>query len=268
METTIYFFTGTGNSLKIAKFLAERLGDCKLVPIAKVWQMERVESVSKNVGFIFPLYYFGLPKIVYDFMEKLSPDRSYYFFTVITSAEDKIELPFLQINNMLKVKGKKLSAGFIINMPNNYVLGPRSDGHDVSSEAYKKRLFDSMPEEIQLISENIKKKQVNISENIFEKVIDRHISVSDTFRDEVNEMDKSFYVTDSCSNCGICEKACPVSNIRLINGVPEWQHKCQLCLACINFCPERAIQFGTDTLKTGRYHHPEILLQEIINQKE
>ncbi len=55
---------------------------------------------------------------------------------------------------------------------------------------------------------------------------------------------------------------------RLTDGIPQWQHKCQHCLACINFCPENSIQFGEKTLKTGRYHHPEIKLKEIINQKK
>ena len=68
MKTTIYYFSGTGNSLKIARDIAEKLEECELIPIAKVWQQDQLASTSKNVGFIFPLYYFGLPKIVYDFI--------------------------------------------------------------------------------------------------------------------------------------------------------------------------------------------------------
>ena len=61
METTIYFFTGTGNSLQIAKTVAEKLEKCELIPIAKIWQEDNLESTSKRVGFIFPLYYAGNP---------------------------------------------------------------------------------------------------------------------------------------------------------------------------------------------------------------
>ncbi|MFX1233720.1 MAG: EFR1 family ferrodoxin [Promethearchaeota archaeon] len=262
METSIYFFTGTGNSLKIAKLLSEELGNCELIPIAKVWQIEKVSSISRNIGFVFPLYYFGLPKIVYEFIEKLIPDKSDYFFAVVTSAEDKNELPFQQINNILKLKGKKLSSGFTINMPNNYIMG-----YDVSSETHKKKVFDDIPYQIQSFIEIVKEKNENLVKESFEKEKEREKKVNSSFHTEVNEMDKSFYTTDNCNSCGICEKVCPVNNIKLINEKPKWHHKCQLCLACMHFCPEVAIQFGSDTLEAGRYHHPEISIQEIINQK-
>ena len=88
MNTTIYYFTGTGNSLKIAKDLSEKLEDCELVPIAKVWEDNNLASSSENVGFIFPLYYAGLPKIVYDFLSKIDLSKSSYFFAVVTNAGD------------------------------------------------------------------------------------------------------------------------------------------------------------------------------------
>ncbi|WP_148266639.1 flavodoxin family protein [Methanocella arvoryzae] len=35
MAATIYYFTGTGNSLYVARTVAQKLGDCKLVNMAK-----------------------------------------------------------------------------------------------------------------------------------------------------------------------------------------------------------------------------------------
>ena len=52
MKTTIYYFSGTGNSLKIARDIAEKLEECELVPIAKVWQQDQLASTSEKVGFI------------------------------------------------------------------------------------------------------------------------------------------------------------------------------------------------------------------------
>ena len=69
MKTTIYYFTGTGNSLKAAKDLCEKLNSCELTPIAKFLEMEDPESTSEKIGFFFPLYYSGLPKIVLDFVK-------------------------------------------------------------------------------------------------------------------------------------------------------------------------------------------------------
>ena len=39
------------------------------------------------------------------------------------------------------------------------------------------------------------------------------------------------------------------------------------CLACINYCPENSIQYGDKTQERGRYHNPEITVQDLINKK-
>jgi len=264
MDTTIYFFTGTGNSLKVAMDIAKRLANCELIPIAKVWERENVKSTSINVGFIFPLYYSGLPKIVYDFIEKIDLTKSEYFFTVVTSAGDITELPLQQIEKLLKVKTKtkSLNAGFMINMPNNYIIG-----YDIHSEKRRKEFFKSEKTQVKKIVEIVKNIKNNVNQNILKKDLTRAERFNAKFREDVNKNDKNFYIDENCNNCGICELICPVNNIILVDGVPTWQHRCQQCLACINFCPERSIQFGKGTLKTQRYHHPDIRIQDISNQK-
>ena len=262
MRTTIYYFTGTGNSLKIARLLSEKLEDCELIPIAKVWQMENLTSTSEKVGFIFPLYYSGLPKIVFDFINKIDLNNSNYFFAVITSAGDVNELPLQQLEKILKTKTKTLSAGFFITMPNNYIIG-----FDIHSEERQKEFFEMAFKQIESIPEILNNKKENLNQDVFEKILSRSEKFNSTFRKKVYESDKSFYADDNCSSCGICEKVCPVNNIILKEGIPEWQHKCQQCLACINFCPEKSIQFGTKTLTSNRYHHPEITVQDLLNQK-
>jgi flavodoxin len=50
MKTTIYWFSGTGNSLKIAKDLAEKLEDTELIPMAKAWKEECIAVETERVG--------------------------------------------------------------------------------------------------------------------------------------------------------------------------------------------------------------------------
>ena len=266
MESSIYFFTGTGNSLKIAKDLSEKLDDCELIPIAKIYQNENPKSESEKIGFVFPLYYSGLPKIVYDFIEKIDLNNSEYFFTIVSSGGDITgELPLQQVEKLLKAKSKPkaLNAGFLITMPNNYIVG-----FDIHSEQQQKEFFEKEMNQVKQISEIVKNKTGNLNQDIIEKNLGRAERFNAKFRENVNESDKNFYAEDNCNSCGICESVCPVSNIILIDGLPQWQHKCQQCLACINFCPEKAIQFGKGTLKTQRYHNPEITIEEISNQKK
>ena len=90
--------------------------------------------------------------------------------------------------------------------------------------------------------------------------------VNNTFRKDVYESDKFFYADENCNTCGICEKICPVDNIRLVDVRPQWQHKCQQCLSCINLCPENSIQYGKKTIGIERYCHPEITVKDLISQ--
>lgn len=262
MKSIIYYFTGTGNSLKIAKSLSDKIDDCELVPIAKIWEKDYLASSTEKVGFIFPLYYAGLPKIVYDFLQKIDLSKSNYFFAVVTYAGDINTTPLLQIETILNSKSKSLSAGFYVLMPNNYILG-----YDVHSEERQKEFFEEAKKTISIITNTVEKNETNLTKDTFEKRRIKSEKFNNDFRNNVNESDKSFYAEDTCTNCGICAQVCPVNNIILVEGKPNWQHKCQQCLACINYCPEKCIQFGEQTTKTQRYNHPDVKVKDLIKQK-
>jgi len=50
----------------------------------------------------------------------------------------------------------------------------------------------------------------------------------------------------------------------MINGKPEWHQKCHQCFACLQWCPQEAIQYGKKTPKYKRYHHPEIKVNDLL----
>jgi len=68
---------------------------------------------------------------------------------------------------------------------------------------------------------------------------------------------KAFKVEDSCISCGLCEGICPTGCIKLIEGKPVWGKDCLACLACLNYCPEKSIQYGNGTKDKGRYFFKE-----------
>ena len=181
METTIYYFTGTGNSLKAAKDLCERLVGCELIPIAKLWEMENLVSTTEKVGFFFPLYYSGLPKIVLDFLKELDVSKSKYFFACVTSAEDLNVYPLQQIEKILRAKGKRLNAGLLINMPNNYIIG-----YDITPEKVQLDFFEKAKKEIDNFSEIVKAGEVNLESSVFKIDVGRSKKINDWFLVQVS----------------------------------------------------------------------------------
>ncbi|MFX0011489.1 MAG: EFR1 family ferrodoxin [Candidatus Hermodarchaeota archaeon] len=261
MSHIIYYFSGTGNSYSIAKELSQSLKNCELIPIARIWQEPKIEVTSNIIGFVFPLYYWGLPRIVKEFVIKLNMKESNYIYSVITRAGNVNGIPLMQLEQILVQKNTHLNAGFFIQMPNNYILGYSAD-----SESENQIIIDQAKTEVNKILDFVRNQKSNLITSELARLDSHTEKLNADFHQSVLESDKKFYVDEKCTGCGICEQVCPVKNIEIIGSKPKWIHQCQQCLACINYCPEEAIQFGRKTLKSGRYHHPDISYKELSNQ--
>jgi len=78
-KTEIHYLSGTGNSLVIAKSLAERI-DGESVPIVPLLKQNIVETEADEIGLVFPIYDFKPPPIIQSFVKKFSKHSSKYFF--------------------------------------------------------------------------------------------------------------------------------------------------------------------------------------------
>jgi len=82
MENTIFYFTGTGNSLKIAKDIGNKISNCSIISIPKNNFNVNMSKPTGIVGFVFPVFYCGFPKIVAEFMNKIDLSNTSYVFIV------------------------------------------------------------------------------------------------------------------------------------------------------------------------------------------
>jgi ferredoxin len=87
--------------------------------------------------------------------------------------------------------------------------------------------------------------------------------INKSFVDKVAVMDKDYSVNEKCISCGICKEVCPVENIEMINRKPQFLHHCENCLACLHYCPQKAINYKDKTQNRRRYSHPEISYKEL-----
>jgi ferredoxin len=257
MKTTIYFYTGTGNSLWTARKLSETLGSTELIPITSAGE-KPIRPDSENIGLIFPVHIWGVPFRVVDFLNRLENDSAKYYFAVAVNA-GQVAATLIQLKMLLQEKNINLSVGFSINLPSNYIPW----GGAISEDKQQKK-FNEALDKISRIAASIRAKEKKAPEkgpgwqNIFFSAMYR-LSTP-----QVPKMDKSFLVDEKCTSCGICEKICPAQNIVISDGKPKWQHHCEQCFACLQWCPEEAIQYGRGTAKKKRYHQPEIKLSDML----
>ena len=253
MENLIFYFSGTGNSLKIAKDIAKELGDGKIVSMAKSETYDLSEEYE-TIGFVYPVYYRGMPKKVYEFIcgLNLNNNKNAYYYAVATCGAF-VHNGISQLNELLLDKhnirlnyGQKLRM--FANNVNWYNMSSRITG--ITERSNK----NSIP-----ILNAIKKKENNNikKSNKFSERFYWH------FMKDVSARDKNYVVNDSCIGCGICKEVCPAKNIEIINKKPSFKNRCEQCVACIQYCPKRAINYKNKTQKRRRYTNPEINYKEL-----
>ena len=258
MKNIIYFYTGTGNSLWTARKLGEKLDNTELIPITLAG-FGSIHSDSQRVGLIFPVHIWGIPDQVINFINRLQINPAKYYFALAVNA-GQVAATLLQLKDLMKKRGAILSAGFSISLPSNYIPW----GGAFSEEKQQARFTESL-KKINLIAKSILAKEVlppergPLWQNFILSALYR-LSVA-----HVPKMDKSFWADDKCTGCNICEKICPAQNISISHSKPAWHHHCQQCFACLQWCPEEAIQYGKNTAKKKRYHHPEIKLADMLS---
>jgi len=268
-KTEIYYFSGTGNSLVVARSLAERLS-AKLIPIVPLQKKDAIESEADVIGLVFPIYDFKAPPIIVSFVKKFSKLDSKYVFAVATYG-------FIPMKAMKKLEktvqscGGKLSGAFIVSMPNNGIITETitAKRNRTMQETWKVKL-----EEINDYVTERKEGKIETS-NVFTNLILNGLFIKATpkllglGKEVALHGWKSFaFVSDSnCNGCGICIQVCPMDNITLRDNKPLWGETCATCFACLQWCPKEAIQAGRITVNKNRYHHPDVKVLDIIKQK-
>lgn len=284
MGTEIYYFSGTGNSLVVARDIAEKM-EGNLISIPSVIDKERITTDADIIGIIFPVYYLGtvnIPLVVQRFVMKLDEISTKYIFAVCTYGGGSGSTLTL-LDEMIQASGGHLSSGFGVQMPQNAFRKPFEN---------KTKLYNNWKEKkLDFIYEKVKAKKESRFDNdglfiglvviFIEKIMKLEFlkpvfinpmkSTAKVSKDSdltmselIPLMDRSYYADENCTGCSTCSKICPVHNIEMVNNHPVWQHHCENCLACIKWCPQKAIH-GYGELPEG-YHHPDVKISDMLRQ--
>lgn len=250
----IYYFTGTGNSLSIAKKIEEVLEEeVILKPLEKFKEIEKIIPKSETVGFIFPIYFGDIPKFVKNILKKFDLSNTKYVFAI----PNCYGLVGGAINNLKKIlKNSELKYINVVHMPDNAILFP--------IEKDKEKLEKSK-DEINTIIDDLRnrKEKKEFSVNTWQKFI--YYIMKGTA--EIDFSPKRFRVNEKCIGCGICVEVCPCNNIKLIDKKPKFYENCAHCLSCFHLCPEEAIYMKNFTIRNRRrYKNPDVDLKELFRK--
>lgn len=259
-KTILFYFSESGNSLYVSKKVAMTMGDVQLVSIPEAVHKEIYKYEGyENVGFIIPLYFMSMPRMVWDFIEKLEIKDTKYTFSIVTRAYSKGKI-FQDISRILSKKGIELNYGSYITYVDSYIrwYGPVKEATRQKIYIESDVKLDRFIKDIQQGKKDIEKEGILLKlfawffYNIWKACLSKNY--------------KSFKVNKDCINCGICEKACPAKNIVLKGDTPVWSNKCEDCMACVQHCPQKAIYFNRNTSQKERYRHPQMTINELLHK--
>ncbi len=275
MDKMIYYFSGTGNSLRTARIVAGEIGGARLISVRS--DPEAVSAAGAEVvGFVCPVYEWDVPKTVKTFIERLAVNPRAYTFMVATYIAVHGRC-FETVDAALREKGSRLHYGRALRcvasqciayepFPPARFMVPRADrkaakiGKEIAGR--KRRKYPKMSP---------------LARRLYPRMMVPFLNVQHAF-------DEGFYTSDACVGCAICRKVCPCKNITLEKERPAWNHACEGCIACVAYCPKKAIQFRTPEAyralnnplsrrlglpeKRTRYHNPHITAADLTRDEE
>lgn len=257
MDMKVFYFTGTGNSLQVARgvgaygklisipyFLREHKGD----PV-------RLTVLGETIGLVFPTYWLAVPPLVVEFLEKVRFETD-YLFAIVTRGNASLTLKS-QLLHVARRNGHDISYYNQLSMPDNWLpLCDMAKEKLRFTEAELSRQIDAM-------AADIRSHRKNTSGHAALSFL-RPAVVSLYASRQIEGFTQRFSVDASCSGCSTCVQVCSAQSIALQDGAPVFSTVCNGCLACVHNCSTGAIHMRNEK-SSERYRNPNVSLLDIIS---
>lgn len=265
MKRVILYFTGTGNCLYVARQLGGK--DAELLSIPQLMKQDDIVIEADEIGIVYPIYGHMPPNIVRRFINKARLNAPYKF-AVLTYGNRKC--------NAVEIWDETArDAGVDFDYITTLII---VDNWLPNFDMNEQILIDKhIPENLEKISDDLTEHR-----RWHEPVSDEERMQHQGFM-QFTGMDPKvgfllssedcFAVTDACIGCGACVAVCPRGNYSLKAQGVTTEGDCEFCFACIQNCPQKAIQFAKNDkvplLRNGevnpnaRYRNEHVSLADI-----
>ena len=248
----VLYFTGTGNSKYVAQRIAAALGDTLFCMNDRIraGDTSPVET-GRRLVIVTPTYAWRIPRLVRDWLRSTELRGAERIWFVMTCGSE--------IGNAGKYnralcgeKGLTCMGTAQIVMPENFIAMFNAPTVEEARRIVAKAepFIDRAIAAIRaghMFSPPRKKLYDRIASSAVNPVFYPLFVKANPFT-----------ASDVCIGCGKCEKLCPLNNITLQNARPVWGTNCTQCMACICYCPTRAIEYGKKSAGKPRYHFEEL----------
>lgn len=264
-KRVVLYFTGTGNCLYIARQLAGKEGEILSIP--QLMRKKQFEIEADEIGLVYPIYGHMPPYMVREFIKKAQL-KAEYKFAVLTYGMRKCNAVEIWDGISRKAGNVFDYIGTIV-MVDNWL--PNFDMNE------QMKIDKHIPENLAKITSDLSNRR-RWHEPVTQEEREPHegfmsLSGLDPEVGFLMKADRSFRVTDDCIHCGICTYVCPRGNYQLTGQGVKMQGDCEFCFACIQNCPQRAIQFkknedgtwpdGSEKNPNARYRNENVSLMEL-----
>lgn len=263
----IFYFSGTGNTKWAAHQLATATGEqLRYIPDELGNTEPYILNEGERLGFCFPTHGWQPPRIVRDFIRRstfnvqrsmVNGQWSTYIYA-LTTCGDNMGYAMRIFEKELGNKGLHTDARFALVMPESNVCF--SFLHLDTDEKAKQKV-EAARQRMTHICHVVQQRQRGIEELVKGAIPYTYTYIIGGYYNKHLITDQHFWVdNEACIQCGLCQKLCPVDDIK--GAPPVWIHngRCTNCLACYHHCPSHAIHWGN--MKRGQY-----LLSKLLAQK-
>ena len=269
----LYWFSGSGNTLFIAKTLADFFNKQGITANLKPMEHSNPAEadLTKTTGLIFPVAVQGTYPLVWNFFRNLPApseqnikDAGVFMVDTLGTYSGGIKGPLKKI---LKKKGFQTLGAIEIIMPGNLM-----------------RKKPKKEEDRLKVEKGIKRAEKFAEDLLKGKAVWRDIPVYSDLMSRLSRGKKSWNwfrkkfplsVDNSiCTRCRLCEKNCPTlswSFNKEQNQMIWNKEECIYCLRCLSFCPVNAISLGGKKYLQNRGVPTGVLssfLEEIIEEEK